>query len=56
MTTSRNDVDYIVTDYGIAALAGKTMRERMKAIINIADPNFREELTRKAFEIYHARV
>jgi 4-hydroxybutyrate CoA-transferase len=56
VTTSRNDVDYLVTDYGIAALAGKTVRDRMKAIINIAHPEFREELTRKAFEIYHVRI
>jgi acyl-CoA hydrolase len=56
VTTSRNDVDYLVTDYGIAALAGKTVRDRMKAMINIAHPEFREELTRKAFEIYHVRI
>jgi acyl-CoA hydrolase len=49
-------VDYLVTDYGIAALAGKTVRDRMKAIINIAHPEFREELTRKAFEVYHVRI
>ena len=53
VTTSRNDVDYVVTDYGIAALKGKTVRERMKSLINIADPIWREELTKKAFEIYH---
>jgi 4-hydroxybutyrate CoA-transferase len=56
VTTSRNDIDYVVTDYGIAALAGKTVRDRMKAMINIAHPEFREELTRKAFEIYHVRI
>jgi acetyl-CoA hydrolase len=46
----------VVTDYGIAALAGKTVQDRMKAMINIAHPEFREELTRKAFEIYHVRI
>ena len=56
VTTSRNDIDYVVTDYGIAALAGKTVQDRMKAMINIAHPEFREELTRKAFEIYHVRL
>jgi acyl-CoA hydrolase len=56
VTTSRNDIDYVVTDYGIAALAGKTVQDRMKAMINIAHPQFREELTRKAFEIYHVRI
>ena len=56
VTTSRNDIDYVVTDYGIAALAGKTVRDRMKALINIAHPKFREELARKAFEIYNVRL
>ena len=50
VTTSRNDVDYIVTEYGIAHLKGKTLRERAKALIEIAHPNFREELTKKAIE------
>lgn len=44
VTTSRNDVDYIVTEYGIAALKGKTLRERAKSLIQIAHPDFREEL------------
>jgi 4-hydroxybutyrate CoA-transferase len=56
VTTSRNDVDYIVTDCGIAALAGKTIRQRMKAIVEIAHPNFREELAKKAFEIYNVKI
>ena len=47
-TTSRNDVDYIVTEYGIAHLKGKSLRERAKALIEIAHPDFREELTKKA--------
>ena len=45
VTTSRNDVDYIVTEYGVAALKGRTLRERAKALIAIAHPDFREELT-----------
>lgn len=53
VTTSRNDVDYVVTDYGVAALKGRTVRDRMKALIGIAHPDFREELTRQAFETYH---
>ena len=44
VTTSRNDVDYIVTEYGIAALKGRTLRERAKALIQIAHPDFREGL------------
>ena len=45
VTTSRNDVDYVVTEYGVAKLRGKTMRERALALINIAHPDFREQLT-----------
>ena len=56
VTTSRNDVDYVVTEYGMAALKGKTVRERMKTLIDIADPSFREVLTQKAFEIYQVRI
>lgn len=44
VTTSRNDIDYIVTEYGVASLKGKTLRERSKALIKIAHPDFREEL------------
>ncbi|MDV2885662.1 4-hydroxybutyrate CoA-transferase [Alkalihalophilus pseudofirmus] len=48
VTTSKNDVDYIVTEYGVAKLRGKTIRERTQALIDIAHPNFRDELTEKA--------
>ena len=44
VTTSRTDVDYIVTEYGVAALKGRTLRERAKALIQIAHPDFREGL------------
>ena len=44
ITTSRNDVDYVVTEFGVAALWGKTLKERAKALINIAHPNFRPML------------
>jgi len=44
VTTSRNDVDYLVTEYGIAELKGKTLKDRARNLINIAHPNFREEL------------
>lgn len=49
VTTTRNDVNYVVTEYGVAQLKGKTMKERARALINIAHPNFREELG-KAYE------
>lgn len=49
VTTSRNDIDCVVTEYGIAHLKGKTLRERAKALIVISHPDFREDLT-KAYE------
>lgn len=44
VTTSRSDVDYVVTEYGVAKLKGKTLRQRARAIIAIARPDFREGL------------
>lgn len=44
VTTSRNDVDFVVTEYGIAKLKGKTLRERAESLIGIAHPSFRESL------------
>lgn len=49
ITTSRNDVDYVVTEYGIAQLWGKTLKQRALALIEIAHPDFREGL-REEFE------
>ena len=51
MVTSRNDVHYIVTEYGVAKLYGRTIRERAQALINIAHPDFREELSAQAHEL-----
>lgn len=48
VTTSKNDVDYVVTEYGIAKLRGKTLSQRARALIGIAHPKFREELTAQA--------
>ena len=48
MTTNKNDVDYIVTEYGMAKLRGKTLSQRTRALISIAHPKFREELTFQA--------
>ena len=49
ITTTNHDVDYIVTEYGIAKLRGKTLKGRAKALIKIAHPDFRGELI-KAYE------
>jgi 4-hydroxybutyrate CoA-transferase len=44
VTTSRNDVHYVVTEYGIAELKGRTLKDRARALINIAHPDFRPQL------------
>lgn len=44
VTTPRNDVNYVVTEYGIAQLKGKTLKERTKELIRIAHPKFRPAL------------
>jgi acyl-CoA hydrolase len=49
VVTTRAHAHYIVTEYGIAYLYGKNMRQRAKALIEIAHPNHREELERSAF-------
>ncbi len=51
VVTTRNDVHYVVTEYGIADLHGKTVRQRAKALINIAHPKFRADLTKAAGEL-----
>ncbi len=51
VSLSRNDVDYVVTEYGIASLRGTNIRERVERLINIAHPRFREELRKQAHEI-----
>mgnify|MGYP002515465896 FL=1 len=48
VTTSKNDVDYIVTEYGIAQLRGLPLSKRAANLIAIAHPNFRDELTFEA--------
>ncbi len=50
VTLSRNDVDYVVTEYGVAALRGTNIKERVERLINIAHPKFREQLRKDAKE------
>jgi len=45
VSLSRNDVDYVVTEYGVASLRGRSIVERTKRLIAIAHPDFRDELT-----------
>ncbi|MBU1700000.1 MAG: GNAT family N-acetyltransferase [Candidatus Eisenbacteria bacterium] len=51
VVTTRGDVHYIVTEYGVAYLHGKTIRERAISLINIAHPKFRDELLAHAKRI-----
>lgn len=52
VTTSRTDVDYIVTEYGVAHLRGKSLRARAEALISVAHPDFRDELRAQYRQIY----
>jgi acyl-CoA hydrolase len=48
VTTPRTDTMYVVTEYGIVNLKGKSVAERALALISIAHPDFREQLARDA--------
>ena len=50
VTTPRSDVMYVVTEYGMVNLKGKSVAERALALISIAHPDFREHLERQAYE------
>ena len=51
VTVPRTDVMYLVTEYGIADLRNKTRMQRARALINIAHPDFRDELEFQARQI-----
>lgn len=55
VTTNRYDVEYIVTEYGIANLKYRTVRDRARMLINIAHPDFRAELTAAFEERFNAK-
>ena len=48
VTTSKNDINYVVTEFGVAELRGKTAKQRAEALIGIAHPDFRAELRESA--------
>ena len=50
VVTSRGDVHYVITEHGVAYLHGKTLRQRTEALIQVADPKFRDELEAYAIE------
>ncbi len=53
VVTSRNHVRFVVTEFGVAELYGKTIRQRAQALINVAHPDFREELAKQAKELHY---
>ncbi len=53
VVTSRYHVHYVVTEYGVADLYGKTIRQRAQALTSVAAPQFRDELTRTAKELHY---
>ena len=52
VTVPRTYVDYVVTEHGIATLRGKTIKERVRALLEITHPDFRDELTAEATRLY----
>ena len=53
VVTSRNHVRYVVTEYGVADLYGKTIRQRAQQLIKIAHPDFRADLEKQAKELHY---
>jgi acyl-CoA hydrolase len=52
MSTSKNDINYVVTEFGVAQLRGKTAKQRAQEMIAIAHPSFRGELTEAAKQMH----
>jgi len=55
VVTTRGEVHYVVTEYGVAYLHGKSVHERVLALISIAHPKFREQLLKEAIEVRYLR-
>jgi 4-hydroxybutyrate CoA-transferase len=54
--TTRNDVHYVATEYGVVDLFGRTVRDRARMLVEIAHPKFRAELAEAAEKLYHVPV
>ena len=54
VTPMRADVDYVVTEYGVAHLRGKGLRERARVLVDIAHPDFRDQIREEAARLYGA--
>jgi 4-hydroxybutyrate CoA-transferase len=53
VVTSRNHIHYVVTEYGVADLYGRTIRQRTRQLIGIAHPDFRKELEKQAADLHY---
>ncbi|HPF44915.1 MAG TPA: acetyl-CoA hydrolase/transferase C-terminal domain-containing protein [Syntrophomonadaceae bacterium] len=53
VTTTRNEVDFVITEFGVAQLSGKTNLERLKALVGISHPDFRDEIMFNAKKLYY---
>jgi 4-hydroxybutyrate CoA-transferase len=53
VTTSRNHVHYVITEYGVAALYGKSIRQRAQQLIAVSHPDFRKDLEKQATELHY---
>ena len=53
VTTPRAFVDYVVTEYGIATMRGKNLRERAQALTAVAHPDFRDQLQEEAKRLHN---
>jgi 4-hydroxybutyrate CoA-transferase len=53
ITTSRNHIHYVVTEFGIAELYGRTIRQRAQQLINITHPEFKDDLIKQAKELHY---
>jgi len=53
VTTSRNHVQYVVTEYGVASLYGKSIRQRVQQLVSVAHPDFRKDLEKQARELHY---
>jgi acetyl-CoA hydrolase len=53
VVTTRNHIHYVVTEYGVADLYGKTIQQRAQLLIDVAHPQFREELTKEAKALHY---
>ena len=55
VVTTRSHVHYVVTEYGVANLYGKTIKERVKSLVNIAHPSHREHIDKTYFELIRGK-